>query len=231
MVVAAENLFSSFVSSRLLPTGNDQIRVTLQSPYISKIICFALGPKGNNIEQACEQWTDQTKIRYKTEVVLCDTPVICLKRAQEIKDDGALAIFWTCAVYYDLHNLFFTNPDVLPFFISHTMNLDEMQLATRLENLPDFSADPLFPYCRIATHPSPAPLIRNIDCERVKADSNAHAAKLCASGDVDACITTETARKIYRLEKVHSFGSPPMVFFGGITAHGAKLVRLTYSTL
>lgn len=221
----------TFTTSELLPHDEAIIRLTLQSPLVQKIICFALGPRGNNIEQACEQWIDRLKLRHKTEVELGDTPVICLERAREVSEKNTVAIFWTCAVYYDLHNLFFTNPDVLPFFITHVMPLDEMQLATRPENA-SFALNGQLPtHWSVAAHPSPAPLVRHVFRNLEKAKSNAHAAQMCSVGAVDACITTETARRLYGLEKIHSFGSPPMVFFGGITAHGARIIRLAYSAL
>lgn len=222
---------SSFVSSDFLPNDITHIRLTLQSRYIRKIICFALGPSGNNIEQACHEWLGLMNLRSKTEVVLCDTPVLCLQRAREIKDDGIVAIFWTCAVYYDLHNLFFTSTDTLPFFISHTMNLDEMQLAALPGKMSEISDGRLPLAWTIAAHPSPAPLLHDYSCQVIPANSNAHAAKMCSLGAADACITTETARRLYGLEKIHSFGSPPMVFFGGITAHGAAIIRRAYSAL
>jgi hypothetical protein len=58
----------------------------------------------------------------------------------------------------------------------------------------------------------------------MKADSNAEAAVRCAAGEAEACITTESARRLYGLVKLHSFGSPEMVFFGGICQRGAELV-------
>jgi hypothetical protein len=154
-----------------------------------------------------------------------------LERSRRVVEKGVVAIFWTCAVYYQLHQLFFVNPDVLPFFIQHPRLLDEMQLATRFELLGQITNDLVPQGWQIASHPSPAPLVRELPCTVVKANSNSHAAKMCAEGITEACITTEKARKIYRLHKLHSFGSPPMVFFGGITVHSAQVIREVYAAL
>ena len=191
-----------------------------RSSAIKKVVCCALGPKGNNIEQAATLWLKTMAISDKGEVIMRDTPEQCLALARSITEDGVVSVFWTCAVYVNEYKLFFENPDVLPFFFQQEMPLDEMQLATKPANELQIRVNSGFPISwRIASHASPAPLVRGFG-EVVLTNSNAAAAKACAEGKTELCVTTESARQIYKLVKVHSFGSPNMVFFGGITQHG-----------
>lgn len=227
MDIARITQLDFFLSLDGLPEGENRVLAVLQSPMISEVRSFALGPIGNNIQQASERWINRMGIRPKSKVILCDTPELCLQEARKVLDDNVVSVFWTCSVYYKLNIFFFTNPDILPFFFTEVMPLDEMQLALNprlASEMPDFILSQL----TIATHPSPAPLLKDQYHKIIFAKSNAHAARLCKDGEVDACITTETARKIYNLVKVHSFGSPRMVFFGGITAHTAEILRTVY---
>jgi hypothetical protein len=155
----------------------------------------------------------------KSEVVLYDTPELCLSAARSIQEDGVVAVFWTCAVYSRENEFFFGNTDVFPFFFQEDMPLDAMQLATR----PDLAGQvngkiPIG--WKVASHPSPAPLVKGLLGRVLLQNSNAAAARACADGETELCITTESARQIYGLVELHSFGSPNMVFFGGITQHG-----------
>jgi hypothetical protein len=202
-----------------------QVGVALRCPTIKRITCCALGPKGNNIEQAATLWINRMGIRHKSAVVLRDTPEMCLDLARTCNGEGQVAVFWTCAVYSRENEFFFGNPDVFPFFFSQEMALDEMQLACKPANEQQVLVNDGFPGTwRIASHPSPAPLVRGLG-EIALQNSNAAAAKACAEGQTELCITTESAREIYGLVKVHSFGSPLMVFFGGITQHGLTQIR------
>jgi len=212
--VFAEAYDATKQPERLLPLG-----------IIKKVVCCALGPKGNNIEQAATLWLNRLQIASKSEVVLRDTPEQCLELARSITEDGVVAVFWTCAVYARENEFFFGNPDVFPFFFQQEMLLDEMQLATRSEVLESVQRSETLLGWKIASHPSPAPLVKETDALVVLCNSNAASAKACAEGETGLCITTESARKIYGLSKVHSFGSPTMVFFGGITQHGAAQIE------
>lgn len=198
-----------------LPESEEEKKKVLCSRAIKEVRIFALGPDGTNISQVSSQWARRMGISFKTRIILCSTPEACLREARRVSEEGVLAVFWTCAVYAKENEFFFSNPDVLPFFFIEIMNLDEMQLAARKEG--DIS--------KVASHPSPFPLVADMGCQIVLVDSNSAAAKLCKLGEVDACVTTEKARKIYGLVKLHSFGSPPMVFFGGITSRGAKTIK------
>lgn len=209
-----------FPTTKGIPTTFDEIRKALQRPSISRVTNFCLGPKGTNIGQAAEQWTREIGIVDKAEIIFCDTPEDSLQAAWGVEEE-VLGIFWTCAVYFKLNVLFFSNPESLPFFVVYTMNLDSMQLAIRSERMNEINGGIPQDWV-ISSHPSPAPLVAGWKTELV--NSNSAAAQECVAGRVDACITTEQARELYDLKTVHIFGSPPMVFFGGITSEGAKLV-------
>ena len=205
-----------FVSTAV-PTG-DRLTEVIQSPGIWLIRHFALGPYGTNIEQAARQWSARLEVEDKSKLTMHATPEEALLAARSVEAEGVLPLFWTCAVYFRENQLFFENPDTLPFLVAETMNLDEMQLAMRP------GADEFVAGMRVASHLSPAPLLKDAGVTVIAANSNAAAALMCANGEVDACITTESARRIHGLQQVHSFGSPPMVFFGGTTPHGIAVL-------
>lgn len=217
----------------------DSVLVGLRHGSIKKIYSFALGPEGTNLARASREWLEHACLMDKSVIVLCQTPEECLAEARKITNSGEVAIFWTCAVFYALKDMFFGNPDVYPFAIVHRSRLDKMQVAIRKELFPlvefetwsfescttyggdVFPGDPIFPESwSIAAHPSPTPLLAGLKCKFVPASSNSAAAEMCARGDVEACITTESARTRTGLAKLHEFGSPDMIFFGGMTAHG-----------
>jgi hypothetical protein len=202
-----------------------ELRNILLSPKIKKVVCYCLGPRGTNIGKAAKEWAKKMGVHSKTEIVFCDTPEESVEKAKKIKEDGVLAVFWTCAVYVGEAELFFTNPDTFPFFFVQEMDLDGMQLATRPELFSEIKNGQIPKDWKIASHPSPAPLVRKLGNPIVFANSNAHAAQMCQQGKTELCITTESARRTYKLEKVFSFGSPPMIFFGGITRRGLELIK------
>lgn len=214
----------SFIGGLELPEGESEQRRAFNSGEVKKVICFVLGQEGTNIIQACRKWVDKAGIVQKTEIVICETPEEAVQRANKVQENGQIAIFWTCAVYCRLHNIFFENPETLSFYIKIDMPLDEMQLATTRDGLGEVNGGIIPSFWKIASHPSPAPLIENIGIEIVLSNSNSNAAKMCAEGKVSACVTTETARKIYNLVTLHVFGSPEMVFFGGITKYSARIL-------
>jgi len=221
-----------------LPRQDEEIKATLNSPRIGAIRSYVLGPAGTNISQANEKWMERMDIRHKTQTLFFDTPEDCLLRARAFTSAPNkvglftnacdIGIFWTCAVYYALHNIFFENPDVFPFFANEVMCLDEMQLATRKDLLSFIQGEHIPTSWVVATHPSPMPLVRGRFHDIVSANSNAHAADLCAQGIVDVCVTTESARASRDLVKLFSFGSPEMIFFAGITSRGARLIEEAY---
>lgn len=216
-----------FGSNVGLPRNMKARMQLLRSPAVTKIICFALGPEGTNIVAACRAWIRDAKVSEKAEIVLCETPEEALQSAAVIDDPAVIGVFWTCAVYFREHNLFFGNPATYPFFFEQVMLLDQMQLAARPELSDAFHAGTT-KLRRIASHPSPASLLNAWNLTTVDANSNAHAAAMCRDGMVDACITTQRAKEKYGLSTLHTFGSPEMVFFGGISANGSESLRRIY---
>lgn len=211
-----------------LPKTAREVGATLQSATVQRVICFCLGPEGTNIAQAARKWLKRMSVEAKSEVRLYDTPEECLTQARLITDPGVLAVFWTCAVYSRESQFFFGNPDVLPFVFQEPMFLDEMQLATTGKNAAELK-DGIIPKAwSIGSHPSPQHLVKSLGCNIVLVNSNAAAADHCQRGLVEACITTESARKIYGLCTLHLFGSPTMIFFGGVTGHGEVILKQAY---
>jgi hypothetical protein len=189
-----------------------------------------LGPVGTNISQASERWAKRMGVQDKVKIKLCSTPEDALEMARLVFSPGELGLFWTCAVYFRLNELFFRNPDTLPFFVQEIMALDGMQLATHKDLLYETKLG-IPQLWKIASHPSPAPLVSDLGCQIVLVNSNAAAAGLCATGDVQACITTESAKVLHNLATIHEFGCPDMVFFGGITSSGIRLIREVFLSL
>ncbi len=208
----------------------DQMDV-LGSEVVSRVVCYVLGPKGTNIEQATARWLNRLRVTGKSEIHLCDTPEECLQAARQITEDGVVAVYVTCAVYAHESTFFFCNPDVYPFFSQEIMLLDKMQLATRPEMAASI-ADGIVPKdWTISSHPSPQYLANGLGCKIVIVNSNAAAAEHCRESLSSACITTESAQKRCGLVTLHEFGSPAMVFFFGITEHGANIIRRAFKAV
>jgi len=203
-------------------------RLALNSHHVKKVISFALGPTGTNIEQAATEWHEAMGITRKAEIILCNLPETAVKQTLELNDPGVLGVFWTCAVFKRLHQVFFDQPGTFPFFFPHDMLLDEMQLAVFAKEAGKcITLGDGLETITIASHVSPAPLVSSLvegGARVVDASSNTEASRMCAAGEVSACITTESGRVIHGLTKVHSFGSPNMVFFGGISMEGLQLL-------
>lgn len=220
---------TSFVKITTLPRTEEEIKEALKHYEIEKIVCCCLGPKGTNIGQAAEKWIKRMGLSKKSEIQFFPTPEDCLLNAKKIerRNKKVVAVFWTCAVYSKESEFFFSNLDILAFFTQEIMPLDEMQLATR-PDLASLKDNTIPAEWKIASHPSPQYLLKALPNQIVLVNSNSAAAKDCAEYKVEACITTEQARSIYKLEKLHSFGCPPMVFFGGITAMGSLLIKSAF---
>lgn len=225
-----------FSSQEDLPGSDAEVRAVMHSERVKKVIIFALGPEGTNIEQCSHKWLDRLGLSEKGDVVLCPTPEISALKAREINEEGVVPLFVTCAVFYGEAEMFFTNFDLNMFFTLEYMDLDRMQMATRPEMVENLEKahrgdkvviSELPKFWRIASHPSPKYLVFGL-CTMVDAKSNAHAARMCESGEVTACITTEKARKEHGLVTLHDFGAPPMVFFFGTTPHGEEVVRRAF---
>lgn len=214
----------------------DQARriTALHSPLVRRIRNFVLGPGlKSNIPQACIQWAKRHGLFEKCEFVPLDTPELCRQAAFACQECGVVALFWTCAVFTGEAKMFFGSavPSMM-FFIDHTMQLDEMQLAAcdgyDLQAILD-AGKPV----RLASHPSPSYLLHPLlaaypQCTWIEANSNGAAAQMCVAGACDVCITTGSAAQAHSLRTLHVFGSPEMVFFGGLPASHVELVALAH---
>ena len=189
------------------------------------VINFVLGPEGTNISQAAKLWERSMPIyglHIEFETVWCKTvdEAIAGARAVTTENPQTLGIFWHCAVYFREAQLVFDNPDLFPFRFQQRMRLDEMQIACRGNPVKQSWSTP-----RVAVHPSPESLLKPWQghIKIVPALSNADAAEQCSKQLAEFCVTTKSARQAYGLNCFHSFGSPEMVFFGGVTHAGTRL--------
>lgn len=207
-----------------LPPAGEATRRALGSRAIRCVRSYALGPEGTNIIRAATKWHADMGIAHKATVVPCETVEESVTLTRSDLTDGHLSIFWTCAVYFRENQVFFDNSDMLPLLFWQILPLDEMQLACQPRFAAESKLGAIPREWRILTHFSPAPLVKGLGCELLEARSNADAAVRCAAAEAEACITTEAARRCTGLVKLHSFGSPDMFFFGGISRHGITLL-------
>lgn len=194
-----------------------ELRKLLQGDKAGTINMHALGPTGTNIAQASASYL-RDHAEGRGEVIVHPNKVEPMRYAQiaaEERSASILPLHMECAVYYDMGRLFRDRVRETVFADQHNMPLDEMQLAAAVGT--DLSA--LQRTIRIASHPSPIALVKPwLDAEAakyIKASSNSDAADMVLRGEADACITTESGRRTRDLAKVHSFGSPVMMFTVG----------------
>lgn len=227
-----------------LPGTEQEIVRALRHESIVEVRHFVLGPATSNIPQACRLWCERTGLAAKSTQILGPTPDVYIKDAMDVTEPGVVPLVWTCAVYGREPQLFFGYPNMLMFFVQQTMALDHMQLAARDANLGTDVAglrgriiEELWlprDWKLIASHLSPRYLLdsllgENPHCQWRDSTSNGQAAIECRRGEVQACITTETARQENGLTMIFDFGCPPMVFFGGLTEHGAAVVAAAWA--
>ena len=155
-----------------------------------------LGPKGTNCELAARSWferrgTGGTVVLHPTFEEAADHVVIT---------PGAALL--GCVAYPDLHTLVYSHVDELVLVDCLIIPTYGMVLARR-------PGSPVI--TSVASHPAPASLAPEGTVVRLST-SNSQAARDCAAGLVDACITTGTAMEQHRLELVRDFGSLSMGF-------------------
>lgn len=166
-------------------------------PDLDRVRCIrTLGPAGTNLEAASRLWLERR--HGGGEVVLyrhLDEAVADMNR------DGSEGIL-ACAVYPDLHGLVFTNHEWMVMadcFLAPTFPM--VLAATTADTWPG----------RVASHDAPVALVPE-GAERVPALSNSAAARACAAGEVDACITTASAAAAAGLVVLVDHGLVPMVY-------------------
>ncbi|MGF1727781.1 hypothetical protein [Photobacterium nomapromontoriensis] len=210
-------------SNNLLSIGKSKNVISVfQGNWVTKIKHYVLGPSGSNISQAAQGWSKLHSLCNKHELIYCITPEDAITRSEQEYKRGEINLAWTCAVYFKEHELFFSNHDHALFFDHYRMQLDQMQLACRKNKDLDFLSK-----ITVASHPSPSVLLKHDSAQFsiTDATSNSDAARLCADGKVDTCITTESAKKLYDLNTLHEFGSPEMVFFASLPPSSSEYLQ------
>lgn len=213
---------------------NSVFRDILRSNPVNKVIAHALGPEGTNIAQAMRQYVKTIGIEDKTEIIVHPGGVEPMpnerskgytEMATEQIEQGVIPIHMECAVYYRMGDTLNTRPGEVVFADHHYMMLDEMQLASRLD-LDQLGG--LGRVIKVATHPSPKPLINpwvNAGrAEWIKATSNSEASQMVLREEVDACITTGSGlAEAEGLKSLFVNGSPWMLFTIGTPLSQAQL--------
>lgn len=161
-----------------------------------------LGPPGTNCEHAARVWLARQGVDEPGAVRLYPT----LEQGLEALPRDASVGLLGCVVYPLLHELVFTNLHRLRLLDCFVLDTHEMLLAAR----PGVSG----PLRTASCHPAPVSLVPD-GVDPVLVDSNAVAARDCAAGRTDACITTRPAAEAHGLRLVRSFGPVPM----GFTVH------------
>jgi prephenate dehydratase len=158
-----------------------------------------LGPTGTNCEAAARHWMAAFGVTEPT-VKLHST----LEDAAEVvlADTRRRSVLLGCVVYPDLHNLVFKNLAGMSLLECFVMPTHAMVYAGNGTDSPETAA----------SHPAPVSLIESMGLRIRMANSNAEAALLCASGEVDACITTAVAAERAGLTVIKDFGPVPMGF-------------------
>lgn len=162
-------------------------------------VIHTLGPAGTNLEMAAYHWF--TSRGRQPDVRLHPS----LESAVPgLSHDGHEALL-ACAVYPDLHYLVFRNLGRLAMVDSFILPTYDMVFATR----PDTAE-----VRTVASHPAPQTLVPQVSstCTLTLVLSNSQAARDCASGAADGCITTSKAAADHGLTVQRNFGPVPMVY-------------------
>lgn len=194
---------------------NDGFRDILRSASVRKVIAHALGPAGTNISQAMKQYIEALGVEDKTNLVVHSgvEPMAYAEMALGEVEPNVVPIHMECAVYYEMGKMFDERRGEVVFADHHYMPLDAMQLAS-IKEIEELAASGVM---RIATHPSPKPLVAPWvnagKAEWTKATSNSEAAQMVLRNEVDACVTTGSGlAQAKGLVSRHVFGSPIMLF-------------------
>jgi hypothetical protein len=163
---------------------------------------FTLGPAGTNLGAAATEWFRRRGIAGN--VVLYRTVE---EAVNSLPLDESYALL-TCAVYPELHNVVFNNLGKLAFVDSFIWPTHPMLLASRTGQPPK----------TVSTHPAPQGLVPPSATKAIST-SNSQAAKDCAEGKTDGCITTLEAARAYGLKILKDYGPVPMVY----TLHGRQV--------
>ncbi|HET9893587.1 MAG TPA: hypothetical protein VFQ44_01390 [Streptosporangiaceae bacterium] len=162
-------------------------------------VIHTLGPSGTNLEMAAYHWFG---VRGRSADVRLHPSLE--SAVPGLSDDGHEALL-ACAVYPDLHSLVFENLGRLAMVDSFILPTYDMVFATRAE-------------CArvntVVSHPAPQSLARRMSAGSTLTLvlSNSQAARDCAGGVADGCVTTSKAAADHGLVIRRSFGPVPMVY-------------------
>jgi prephenate dehydratase len=162
-------------------------------------VIHTLGPPGTNLEMAAYHWFS---VRDRQPDVRLHTTLE--SAVPELSTDGHEAVL-ACAVYPELHSLVFQNLGLLAMVDSFILPTYDMVFAT----LPQTTR-----VRTVVSHPAPQSLVARVSrgCQLTLVTSNSRAAKGCASGDADGCITTSKAAADHGLTVRRNFGPVPMIY-------------------
>lgn len=175
-------------------------------------VIHTLGPSGTNLELAAHHWFNSRGRRADVRLHPSLESAI-----PGLSDDGHEALL-ACAVYPDLHSLVFENLGRLAMVDSFILPTYDMVFATRTDTTE---------LNTVVSHPAPQSLVRRVsaDCALRLVLSNSQAARDCASGAADGCVTTSKAAADNGLVIQRTFGPVPMVYTlhqaGGFPGAGA----------
>ncbi|GLU34065.1 hypothetical protein WKR88_05085 [Trinickia caryophylli] len=171
-----------------------------------------LGPPGTNCEKAAKVYLDRRGI---------DGQVLLYETLEEAADEMMCTeepddVLLGCIVYPYLHELVFRNHHWMKLVDCFVVDTYDMVFASRLADVSRIAS--------IGSHPAPVDLLAGVTglpgaLEPVLVTSNAEAARLCAAGRFDGCISTRLAAERAGLHILQNFGPVPMGF--SIHAKGA----------
>ncbi len=176
-------------------------------------VIHTLGPSGTNLEMAAYHWFSA---RSRSADVRLHASLE--SAVPGLSADGHEALL-ACAVYPELHSLVFENLGRLAMVDSFILPTYDMVFATRAE-----TGD----VATVVSHPAPQSLVRRVNpgCALTLVLSNSQAARDCAGGAADGCVTTSKAAADHGLVIRRSFGPVPMVYTlhqaGGSWAGGTE---------
>jgi len=168
------------------------------------ITVHTLGPAGTNCEKAAHLWLENNSC--SGEVKLHQTLEDAAKYMMNT-DGGDLLL--GCIVYPHLHHLVFKNLSYLKLIECFVMDTHNMVFASKNTEPSEIKT--------VGSHPAPQDLIRQVPGINRQFsvelfNSNSEAARQCAAGVVDACISTDISASRCGLTILADFGPVPMGF-------------------
>ncbi|HEJ0329778.1 hypothetical protein I5M92_22165 [Serratia marcescens] len=168
------------------------------------ITVHTLGPAGTNCEKAAHLWLKNN--HHHGEVKLHQT---LEDAAQYMASSDSNDVLLGCIVYPHLHHLVFKNLNHLKLTECFVMDTYNMVFASKTINPGEIKT--------VGSHPAPQDLIGQVPGINSQYsirlfNSNSEAARQCAMGTVDACITTDISANSSDLDILADFGPVPMGF-------------------